>query len=165
MLATYFGTNQCGFVGNKHLPYIEWRLRQFLSVLAQNILTPPVGSRVVRWFCFYNLDDSRARAYCACSRCGWGCLDILTLLYFYTPPHVSGGVLCFHVDRPCVCPSIVRPSIRTSFPFDTLNMSERISLKFCICNCTNNVLLHEQISIIHHIVMALVNVQKMVFGL
>ena len=20
----------------------------------------------------YNLDDSRARAYCACSRCGWG---------------------------------------------------------------------------------------------
>ena len=24
----------------------------------------------------YNLDDSRARAYCACSRCGLGCLDI-----------------------------------------------------------------------------------------
>ena len=23
-----------------------------------------------------NLDYSRARAYCACSRCGWGCLDI-----------------------------------------------------------------------------------------
>ena len=23
-----------------------------------------------------NLDNSRARAYCACSRCGWGCLDI-----------------------------------------------------------------------------------------
>ena len=23
-----------------------------------------------------NLDCSRARAYCACSRCGWGCLDI-----------------------------------------------------------------------------------------
>ena len=22
-----------------------------------------------------NLDCSRARAYCACSRCGWGCLD------------------------------------------------------------------------------------------
>ena len=22
------------------------------------------------------MDDSRARAYCACSRCGWGCLDI-----------------------------------------------------------------------------------------
>ena len=28
-----------------------------------------------------NLDDSRARAYCACSRCGWGCLDIFTLNY------------------------------------------------------------------------------------
>ena len=24
----------------------------------------------------YNLEDSRARAYCACSRGGWGCLDI-----------------------------------------------------------------------------------------
>ena len=23
-----------------------------------------------------NLDTSRARAYCACSRCGWGYLDI-----------------------------------------------------------------------------------------
>ena len=23
-----------------------------------------------------NLDCSRARAYCTCSRCGWGCLDI-----------------------------------------------------------------------------------------
>ena len=24
----------------------------------------------------YNLDDSKARADCACSWCGWGCLDI-----------------------------------------------------------------------------------------
>ena len=23
-----------------------------------------------------NLDYSRARAYCACCRCGWGCLDL-----------------------------------------------------------------------------------------
>ena len=29
-----------------------------------------------------DLDDSRARAYCACSRCGWGCLDIFLLLSF-----------------------------------------------------------------------------------
>ena len=29
----------------------------------------------------YNLDFSRARAYCACSGCGWGCLDIFTLIY------------------------------------------------------------------------------------
>ena len=28
-----------------------------------------------------NLDQSRARAYCACSGCGWGCLDIFTLVY------------------------------------------------------------------------------------
>ena len=31
-----------------------------------------------------NLDDSRTRAYCACSRCGWGGLDIFTL-YLFTP--------------------------------------------------------------------------------
>ena len=31
-----------------------------------------------------NLDDSRARAYCACSRCGWGCLDIFSLIYLFS---------------------------------------------------------------------------------
>ena len=31
-----------------------------------------------------NLEYGRARAYCACSGCGWGCLDIFTLLYFFT---------------------------------------------------------------------------------
>ena len=33
----------------------------------------------------YNLDYSRARAYCTCSRCGWGCLDIFTLIYPFSP--------------------------------------------------------------------------------
>ena len=28
-----------------------------------------------------NLDDSKARTYCACSRFEWGCLDIFTLNY------------------------------------------------------------------------------------
>ena len=28
-----------------------------------------------------NLDYSRARAYCTCNRCGWGGLDIFTLIY------------------------------------------------------------------------------------
>ena len=31
-----------------------------------------------------NLDNSRARAYCACSRCGWGCLDIFSLVYLFS---------------------------------------------------------------------------------
>ena len=31
-----------------------------------------------------NLDKSRTRAYCACSRCGWGCLDIFSLLYLFS---------------------------------------------------------------------------------
>ena len=31
-----------------------------------------------------NLDNSRARAYCACNRCGWGCLDIFSLVYLFS---------------------------------------------------------------------------------
>ena len=31
-----------------------------------------------------NLDSSRARAFCACSRCGWGCLDIFSLVYHFS---------------------------------------------------------------------------------
>ena len=32
-----------------------------------------------------SLDDSRARAYCACSRCGVGvCLDIFSLIYLFS---------------------------------------------------------------------------------
>ena len=31
------------------------------------------------------LDDSRARAYCACNRCGWGvCLDFFSLIYLFS---------------------------------------------------------------------------------
>ena len=29
-----------------------------------------------------NLDESRARVYCACSWCGWGCLDFFSRLSF-----------------------------------------------------------------------------------
>ena len=33
-----------------------------------------------------NLDNSRARAYCACSRCGGGCLDILSIISLFILP-------------------------------------------------------------------------------
>ena len=33
----------------------------------------------------YNLDDSRARSYCACSRCGWGLFGIFTLVCPFSP--------------------------------------------------------------------------------
>ena len=35
---------------------------------------------------------------------------IIDNVVYYTPPQVSGGVLCFHVGCPCVCPS-VHPSL------------------------------------------------------
>ena len=31
-----------------------------------------------------SLDDSWARAYCACSRCGWGFSDIFSLIYLFS---------------------------------------------------------------------------------
>ena len=31
-----------------------------------------------------SLDDSRARAYCACSRCGWGVFGHFTLIYSFS---------------------------------------------------------------------------------
>ena len=31
-----------------------------------------------------NLDKCRARAYCACSECVWGCLDIISLVYHFS---------------------------------------------------------------------------------
>ena len=31
-----------------------------------------------------NLDNSRARAYCACSRCGWGLLGYFSLVYLFS---------------------------------------------------------------------------------
>ena len=65
--------------------------------------------------------------------------------------------------RPSVRPFIVRASVRTSFPFDNLNVIKRISFKFCICICTNNDslwIVNGQISIIYHRFLAFVNVQK-----
>ena len=32
-----------------------------------------------------NLDDSRAEAYCACSRCGWGFFGHFLLSYLFSP--------------------------------------------------------------------------------
>ena len=43
-----------------------------------------------------------------------GCYCFTFLLYIYTPPHVSGRVLWYHVGCPCVCPSVsyIRPTFR-----------------------------------------------------
>ena len=50
------------------------------------------GGRVVRlsWInvqcrSSYNLDGSWARAYGTCNRCGWGCLDVLSLSCLFSP--------------------------------------------------------------------------------
>ena len=37
------------------------------------------------------LDNSTARAYYACSRCGWCCLDIFSLVYYLSSFFLSLG--------------------------------------------------------------------------
>ena len=67
-----------------------------------------------------------------------------------------------------ICPSVHLFVVRTSFPFNNLSIYKRISFRFCVCICIKNVslwIVNGQISIIYHRVMALVNGQKMVFGL
>ena len=34
--------------------------------------------------CATNLDNSRTRAYCACGKCGGGCLDVFPLVYLFS---------------------------------------------------------------------------------
>ena len=98
---------------------------------------------------------------------------VLTLTY-YNPPHVRGGVDSMFLTLSIRVP--VRPSIRSKYvrPFVLRFLSityvfyKRISFKFCICICSNNYslgIINGKISMINHRVMALVNVQKMVFGL
>ena len=56
------------------------------------------GGRVVRW-CWVNFqcrgvlqfDYSRARAFCACSRCGWGWFGHFTLIYPFSSFSLSLG--------------------------------------------------------------------------
>ena len=47
---------------------------------------PPVPGRPT------NLDNSRTKAYCACSRCGGGCLDVFSLVYHFFSFSPSLGV-------------------------------------------------------------------------
>ena len=45
-----------------------------------------------------NLDDSRARTYCACSKCGAGCLDIFSIVcnFSFLSPSLSLKTVFFH---------------------------------------------------------------------
>ena len=52
---------------------------------------------------------------------------------FYTPPHNSGGVLWFHIGRPCVRPSYIRPSVCFSFLDDNLSKHQWIFTKLDMC--------------------------------
>ena len=58
-------------------------------------------------------------------------------MYFYTPPHNSGGILWFHVGRPCVCPSVrpsvSRTSVRFSFPDANLTKHQWSFTKLGMC--------------------------------
>ena len=42
-----------------------------------------------------NLDNRRARAYCACSRCGWGLSGLFSLVYLFSclSPFLGDGLI------------------------------------------------------------------------
>ena len=62
-------------------------------------ISPLQANCVGRWYHSVpgrpvSLDNGRARAYCACSRCGWGSSDIFfSVAYHFSfpPPSVWGG--------------------------------------------------------------------------
>ena len=96
------------------------------------------------------------------------------VLAFYTPPHVSGGVLCFPAGCPCVRPSVrtyvlsVRPTVSTSFPFDNLSIYQRIFFRLGMCIGLGKIsvgIVNGQISMSSDGVIALGMVFKIVFGL
>ena len=65
-------TTHAGHIGMAIAPYGGW------SGGAMVLGKLPVPGRPT------NLDYSRARAYCACSKCEWGCLDIFSLVYHFS---------------------------------------------------------------------------------
>ena len=63
------------------------------------------------------LDYSRARTYCICRRCGWGCLDIFSLIYLFSflwPGRVAQSV--GHLTRKSGVPGSI-PGLATYFRF------------------------------------------------
>ena len=87
-------------VGVGYLDFLSFIISLFfLTSLGDGLKKPlspkqPINQRVrVVRRCWVNyqcrgvlliLNYSRSRAYCACSRCGWGCLDIFTLIYQFS---------------------------------------------------------------------------------
>ena len=69
-----------------------------------------------------------------------GHLSSRSLLYFvfshgnFYTPHDSGGVLWFHVGRPCVCSSVICLSVSILFPNDNLSKHQWIFTKLGMYN-------------------------------
>ena len=54
----------------------------------------------------------RARAYCVCSKCGWGCLDIFTLIYPFFPLSLGDGPIWTEIlSQRAVKPKTNQPTI------------------------------------------------------
>ena len=62
-----------------------------------------------------NLDYSSARAYCACNRCGWGCLFFFSLVYHFS-------LLFFSLslgDGPIKTEILVQRAVKSKQPINT----------------------------------------------
>ena len=78
------------------------------------------------------LDYSRTRAYCAYSRCGWGCLDIFTHIYPFSPlsPSLWETAIAPTVGAVGGCWTFLLSSIPSLSP--SLWETARYRLKYCL---------------------------------
>ena len=60
-------------------------------------------------------------------------LPWMRIVYFYTPQDDSGGVLWFHIECPCVRPSISQLYICILFPDDIFRKHRWIFTKHGMC--------------------------------
>ena len=77
-----------------------------------------------------NLDFSRTRAYCTCSRCGWGCLDI-----FFSRLSLLSSFSLFLGDGPI---KTGIPSQRAAKPKTTDQPNRRVIQSFRQCEYQMN---------------------------
>ena len=80
-----------------------------------------------------NLDNSRARAYCACSRCGWGLLGYFSLVYHSSFLSPSLWETARYRLKYCLKGPLSPHRKKHSVPDVLLNLNSR-ARAYCVCS-------------------------------
>ena len=85
-----------------------------------------------------SLEKSRARAFCTCSRCGWGCLDIFTLIYL--SPFLSPSLWETTRYRLKYClKGSLSPKTTVNATIKRADSMKHLRKRFSYCICKNHV--------------------------